>query len=284
MARPTIIRLAPLGAEHRVPAAAALGVLVCLGAAATAAGGGVLLLVAVLVAAVFYAVEMVWLVALWFDDDAITIVRPWRRQRIAWSQVAGLIYTRVSSGRGPRQYRLRLVLADGAPPPGVHLTDGDQPYGRGPVLFTTRTLELQDANACRSAVYAELERRGFQRPEPFPLRYQPRGYSRAQQTLAVSMDVRKAHHNTHPVTVNHGGGDPRLAGEVLPRLALAHGGSGTTHAEPGYTVFFFEGPGAEAGAAAFRDEARRLVPSAWTITPTALPDPDHRPGDGAGGT
>jgi hypothetical protein len=41
---------------------------------------------------------MAWLVAVRFDHEGMTIIRPWRRRRIAWTQVSGLVW---DGGRPP---------------------------------------------------------------------------------------------------------------------------------------------------------------------------------------
>ncbi|MFC4913599.1 PH domain-containing protein [Actinomadura gamaensis] len=216
------------------------------------------------------------LTTLRFDDDALTIVRLWRPRRIPWDDVAGLVYTRVHTNhRGPIPFQLRLVLADGAPEPGRFLSEGrpPAPYATGPVLFRTHNLDLGRSSPAQKRIYAELESRGFERPEPSAMRYQPRGYTREEQTLAVSMDLRREHHNTHPVTVNHDGSDGRLVDDVLPALAERHHAAETSQVRPRYTIFFFEGPDAGANSAAFIAEARRVVPSGWRVTASALPEP-----------
>ncbi|MCP2340888.1 PH domain-containing protein [Actinomadura rupiterrae] len=213
--------------------------------------------------------------ALRFDDDALTIVRPWRRRRIRWDDLAGLIFTRVHTRHtGPIPVQLRLVLKDGAPEPGRFLTEGrpPAPYARGPVLFRTHTLEPDDAGPAQKQIYAELESRGFERPEPFAMRYQPSGCTREEQTLAVAMDVRRREHNTHPVTVNHDGGDEHLIGPVLARLAIRHHATGKPHVQPFHSIFFFEGAEAEANSVAFADAVRQVVPSGWIVTASALPE------------
>ncbi|MCO5971260.1 hypothetical protein [Actinoallomurus soli] len=233
-----------------------------------------------------HAVQMAWLVAVRFDDTAVTIIRPWRRRRIPWDDIAGLIYTEhVNTGRTVLMtYRLRLVLKSSAPPEGRHLTYAmrKQPYATGPVVMTLFSIDpgagsIGAAPGCRERVLAELERHGLPRPGPYAMRFRSPKYTLEEETLAVSMDVRKGSHNTHPVTVNHRGPhDDRqadLIDTVLPELARTHAAAPVTEHNDRYTIFFFEGPDAEQAAADFITAAREIVPTGWRITPTALPEP-----------
>lgn len=93
------VRLYPLVAEHTFPLLLDAGFFtVCFGAWLLIFGnhftGAVLALVVL-----FHVVQVAWLVAVRFGDDGITIIRPWRRRHVAWSQIAGLIYTRGTERR-----------------------------------------------------------------------------------------------------------------------------------------------------------------------------------------
>jgi hypothetical protein len=79
-------------------------------------------IVALVIAVAAHAVQMAWLVAVRFDDAAITIIRPWRRRRIPWDRIAGLIYTQEPTSQpGRDSYRLRLALVS-APATGQDAT------------------------------------------------------------------------------------------------------------------------------------------------------------------
>jgi hypothetical protein len=185
----TTVRLYPLVAEHYLPmlvdfCAITVGIVVV----AVVGMPNALAAVAVLGFAVLvHAVQMAWLVALRFDDTAITIVRPWRRRRIEWSRVAGLVYLADTD----RTYRLRLVFeSDELPPeadpdpaePDVEEGEPDLvPIVVGPVLMAANIRELEPAPGtprgraarCLDQVFEELTRRGFPPPPPVAGAYEP---------------------------------------------------------------------------------------------------------------
>jgi hypothetical protein len=232
---------------------------------------------------VVHAVQMAWLVAVRFDDGAITVIRPWRRRRVPWDQVAGLIYTREPTsqpGRDP--YRLRLVLTGDEPPVGRFLAGTELgPYAKGPVVMTLYDITSgpgeSRADRCRERVYAGLEQHGVTRPEPYALRFHSVKYTVEEEALATAADLLRVSQGICPVTVNHpaphDAGETHLIDTVLPALATAHGADPADRRSGRYSVFFFPGAGAEHASAAFIAAAREVVPDRWRITPTALPEP-----------
>jgi len=274
VAEPMTVRLYPLVNEHTLPLLVDIVCFIVLVPVTVAFGlsGWVVALPAALAA---HVVQMTWLVAVRFDDTAITIVRPWRRRRIPWDQVAGLIYTSGGTYHPRRDpYRLRLVLTDRQPPIGRYLSDAElKPYAKGPVVMTLygpmsggpRTVR------CRESVFAGLERHGITRPEPYALKFHSVRYTTEEESLAVAADLLKKTQDIRAVTVNHPG--PRNAEEthlvdtVLPELAATHGAQPDGRRTDRYSIFFFQSDDAERFIAA----AQALVPSRWHITPTALP-------------
>jgi hypothetical protein len=282
VAEPTTVPLYPLGNEHTLPMLVDTVCFIAL-IPSTAVFGQWWFIVAVLTVVAVHAVQMAWLVAVRFDDSAITIIRPWRRHRIPWHQIAGLIYTQEpTSQRGRDPYRLRLVLKDNQPPTGRLLTGTElKPYAKGPVVMTlydiTPGSSGSRADRCRQRVYAGLEQHGITRPEPYPLRFHSVKYTLEEEALAMAADLLRHSQGTRPVTVNHP--TPRNAEEthlidtVLPELAAAHGtDSGDKHTDR-YSIFFFQGADAEQSSARFIAAAQAIIPARWHITPTALPEP-----------
>ena len=224
-----------------------------------------------------HVVQMAGLVAVRFDDTAITIIRPWRRRRIEWVQISGLIYTQDASSKGRGAYKLRLVLKSHEPPVGRFLTDTEiEAYAKGPVVMTLTDLEPDSEDSrsvlCQNQVYAELERHGLPKPPPRTLEYRSPRYTPEQTRRAVAADFL----GLHPVTVNHGepanDHDAQLIGETLPELARTHGATSEIVSETLYTIFFFDG--SESAAAAFIAAALEVVPADWRMTPGALPAHD----------
>jgi hypothetical protein len=281
------VRLYPLIAEHYFPMLVDVAFLiVCLvGWAAVTGGadgpGSACAIVSLVV--LFHITQVTLLVAVRFDDDAITIIRPWRRRRVPWSQVAGLVYTampgtygfRAPGARSYHPYRLHLVLKDHQPPIGRFRTQTELARFAGPVVMTVSGLggypPLDNRETrCADKVYAELERHGFPRPRPVPLEFRYPQYTDDEVTRAVAIDLLRL----HPVTVTHGplDGDAsrRLLDTDLPELAHGAGAVREIHREPTYAIYSFED---EPPAAAFAAAARGVVPATWPVTTGALPEP-----------
>ncbi|MGW5354204.1 PH domain-containing protein [Streptomyces sp. NPDC004031] len=277
----TTVRLGPLIEEH----SRALGVdlvffvvlygAVVLGIRAQPRGLGAFGVIAVVV--VFHWLQMRFLVRLRFDDEGITVVRGPRHRRVAWSQVAGLVYTERGSGMpnsGP-VYQLRLVLRGQEPPLGRFLTQVQrQDLARGPVLMALPSLDgggERRSDHRRRVVLQELAVHGFPSPEPRPWEFRTPLFSARALTAAVAMDVRGA----RAVAVRHGADVPAelrpLLDRTLPELAAAHGGAKTVLREPDFTSFFFEGAGKAERAAAFLTAARAAVPAGWQVSQGTLP-------------
>ena len=137
MSTPTKVSLRQLSGENTLPmgvdtVAFIITMLVMMSETVNAVAG---ILAAFAVAAVVHAVQMTWLVYVQFDDTAITIVRPWRRRRVEWRHIAGLVYTELGppggvSGSG--SYRLRLVLTDNEPPVAAPFQAKASPFQRDP--------------------------------------------------------------------------------------------------------------------------------------------------------
>jgi hypothetical protein len=283
VAESTTVRLYPLVPEHTLPL---LVDAVCLCAFVPGAivFGSWLFAVAFVTAVAAHAAQMAWLVAVRFDDAAITIIRPWRRRRIGWDQIAGLVYTqRFTSQPGPDPYRLRLVLAGDQPPMGRYMGDGElKPYANGPVVMTlydiTPGSDGSRAGRCQERIYAGLAQHGLTRPKPYPLRFHSAKYTHEEEAFALAADLLRQSQGICPVTVNHpapdGADETRLVDTVLPELAAAHGAdSDNDKRADRYSVFFFPGADAEESSARFIEEARAIVPARWHIAPTALPEP-----------
>jgi hypothetical protein len=285
VARSTTIRLYPLSGEHTLPMAVDTLVFTIvygiwlLGLGMADGAWSDLGILAVVVLA--HVVQMTWLVAVRFDDTAITIVRPWRRRRIEWTQISGLIYTQDVSSKSRAFHKLRLVLNGHEPPQGRFLTETEvEAYAKGPVVMTLADLEpdswsdnrwIRRSVRCQNQVYAELERHGLPKPRPRTLEYRSPKYTPEQTRLAVVTDLI----GLHPVTVNHGepanDHDAHLIGAALPELARTHGATSETVSKRLYTIFFFD---AEPAATAFIAAALEIAPADWRITPGALPAPD----------
>jgi hypothetical protein len=280
--QPTTVRLHPLKYEHTLPM---LVDTVCFAAlmAGTVVFGQWWFVVAVAIVLAVHAIQMAWLVAVRFDDASITIIRPWRRRRVRWDQVAGVIYTREATsqpGRDP--YRLRLVLTDDQPPAGRFLTGTELgPYAKGPVVMTLYDITPGSgesrADRCQEQVYAGLEQHGVTRPEPYALRFHSVKYTVEEEALAIAADLLRVSQGTCPVTVNHptphDAQESHLIDTVLPELATTHGADPPETRSGRHSVFFFQGADAERASAGFITAARAIVPDRWRITPTALPEP-----------
>jgi hypothetical protein len=277
VAEPTTVRLYPLGYEHTLPM---LVDILCFAALIPGAVvfGQWWFIVAIVSAVAVHAAQMVWLVAVRFDDAAITIIRPWRRRRILWDQIAGLVYTQEpTSQRGRDPYRLRLVLKDNQPPMGRFLTGTElEPYAKGPVVMTLYDVTPGRARAarCQERVYAGLEQHGITRPEPYALRFHSAKYTHEEEAYAIAADLLRHSQGICPVTVNHP--TPRSAEEthlidtVLPELAAAHGAGPGDRRTDRYSIFSFQGADAEQS---FIAAAQAIVPARWHVAPTALPEP-----------
>jgi hypothetical protein len=282
--QPTTVRLYPLGYEHTLPMLIDTLCFVAL-IPSTAVFGQWWFIVAVLTVIAVHTVQMVWLVAVRFDDAAITIIRPWRRHRIPWDQIAGLIYTQEPTsqpGRDP--YRLRLVLKDDRPPAGRLLTGAElKPYAKGPVVMTlydiTPGSSGSRADRCQERVYAGLEQHGITRPPPYPLRFHSVKYTHEEEELAMAADLLRHSQGNRAVTVNHptphNAEEAHLVGTLLPELAAAHGADPSGKRTGRYSIFFFQGADAEQSSARFIAAAQAIVPARWHITPTALPEPSE---------
>lgn len=277
----TTVRLSPLVEEH----SRALGVdvvffvvlygVLVLGVRTEPRGLGAFGVLAVVV--VFHWLQMRFLVRLRFDDEGITVVRVPRRRRVAWSQVAGLVYTERGSGlpNSGSVYQLRLVLRGQEPPLGRFLTQVQrQELAHGPVLMALPSLDddgERRSDHLRRRVLRELAAHGFPAPEPRAWEFRTPLFSARALTAAVAMDVRGA----RAVAVRHGVDvtveQRALLDRTLPELAAEHGGAETALREPDFTSFFFEGPGKAERAAAFLDAARAAVPARWRVSEGTLP-------------
>jgi hypothetical protein len=283
MARPTTVRLYPLPAEHTLPFLVdfvvwfvAAGVFFSLGVS----NEWLAFLPAVAIAGLAHVAQMA-MVALEFDDTAITIVRPWRRRRVEWTRIAGLIYTT----HGERQV-LRLVLKGNEPPQERYLTEAElRPYAKGPVVVAMHGLadgRRPDTRSavCRNRIRDELARHGFPLPPDRPWVYRSPAYTDEQATRAATIDLL----GLRPVTVTHGpltdaaAAHTDLVDTVLPDLALDHGAQSEIFRDDTYTTFLFDGRDAEQHAAAFRAAAQKIVPDKWAVEPSALPPAQPDPG------
>lgn len=134
------------------------------------------------VAVVAHAIAML-LAADRFDAAGITIIRPWRRRRVAWSEIGGLVYVSRKAatgganeggvaGKPQTMYLLRLVLAAEA----ARMDEYNAKLFRGPVVMITSRLPagLQTSNypgrrlltaQREERVLALLEQYGLARPE-----------------------------------------------------------------------------------------------------------------------
>jgi hypothetical protein len=199
MGKPVTVRLYRLPTEHfLVPLLVDLAAFVVFFGAwrlgfGLPDGPVALLPIAALLGAVHLA-QLYWLTVVRFDDEAITIVRLWRRTRIEWSRVSGLMYS-WQPGWRPYVYRLHLVPKGAEPPFGRHLSDAElERYATGPVIMT-----LSDPNPesgsdtrsgrCRDTVFAELTRHGFPPPEPVVLRFRSPDFTPEQARLAEAEDL-----------------------------------------------------------------------------------------------
>ncbi|MDN3352424.1 hypothetical protein [Actinomadura sp. DC4] len=279
---PTTVRLYPLWYEHALPMLVDVACFAVL-APLMVVFGSWWIAVTILVVLAVHVAQLAWLVAVRFDDDAITVIRPWRRRRVPWDRVAGLVYSQEpTSQQGRDPYRLRLVLTDHEPPAGRYLPDAElAPYVKGPVIMTlygiTRGPGDSRADRCQEQVYALLERHGVTRPEPYALRFHSVKYTVEEETLAIAADLLRASQGIRAVTVNHPGphdaGQTELIDRTLPELAIAHGADPPDRRSDRYSVFFFASEDAEQAAAGFLAAARAVVPGRWHVTPTALPEP-----------
>ena len=280
------VRLSPLAEEHVLPLLVDLGFFAVLGGALTFGvgeprGAGAVGLVALVVA--FHFAQVRALVTLRFDDEGVTVVRPWRRRRVAWKDVAGLVYT-TGGGTGMSgrtYYRLRVVLKGQEPPLGRYMTDRQlMPYAGGPVLMTLSNLDPgQEGRAAerRDQVFAELERYGFPRPAPTAMEFRLPGFSPLALRTAIAVHIVGA----SAVHIAHGA-DPdererELLDRTLPELARAHGATETPLREPSFIGFTFEAPQGAEAAAGFLAEAAALVPAHWQTGPGLLPGVPEAP-------
>ncbi|MEV4318123.1 hypothetical protein [Actinocrispum sp. NPDC049592] len=185
VANPVTVRLYPLAAEHvaaMLADAVALVVAIVLWGAVGWTTGAIAVVPLLAFVALVHAVQM-YRVAVRFDDTAITIIRPWRRWRVEWADVAGLIYS--SREVRPATYRLHLVLKGSEPPYGRYLTDAELArYAKGPVVMT-----VFQVNRCAERVLDELARHGFPAPELVALRYRSPKYTPEEWMRAVAEDL-----------------------------------------------------------------------------------------------
>ena len=115
-AAPVTVRLDSLPEEHSLPLLTDLLFFVVVDGVITfgfgVEAGGLSVVAVIASVVVFHFVQMRLLVTLRFDDQAITITRPWRRRRVPWSQIAGLIYTwDAKSSQARTNYRLQIGRA-----------------------------------------------------------------------------------------------------------------------------------------------------------------------------
>jgi hypothetical protein len=272
------VRLFPMWTEHTMPLIVDLAFFVVLLVVWTVVLGvvyGASVIAVLGLVVLFHLAQVWWLVVDRFDDTGVTIIRPWRRQHVPWSQVSGLVYTQGVESQARAPFKLRLVLKDDEPPLGRYLTGAQlQRFATGPVLMSMNDMEqdlhLGDDNRavrCAQRVYAELERHGFPKPSPHTLDFRLPRYTPEEVTRAAAIDMLKL----HPVTVTHGPLDvdgTRLLDAGLPGLARESGPVREIHREPGYAIFSFE---ASEGAGAFLAAARGVAPAAWSIAAGALP-------------
>jgi hypothetical protein len=199
MAKPVTVRLYPLPVEHILMPLLVdvLAFIVFLAVWRLGFGltdGAVALLPLAALAGLVHLAQMYWLMAVRFDDEAITIVRLWQRRRIEWRQVSGLIYTR-QPGLRPYAYRLHLVLKGAEPPFGRYLSDAQlEQYAKGPVVMVVSDLDTESgsetrAGSCRYRVLAELARHGFPPPEPRVLEFRSPEFTPEEARLAVAEDL-----------------------------------------------------------------------------------------------
>jgi hypothetical protein len=271
----TKISLRPLPSEHDLPLMVDFGIMLVVGVPLTATGLGadLITLIALVVAVAAHLVQVTWLLWLGFDDTGITIVRPWRRHRVEWSDIVGLAQTVRLPSSGGSLYVVRLVLTDPESPPGRFPPWEERQHSRtGPVLMKVGKEFKPDTRAgrCEDQIYTELEKRGLRRPTQRGFEYWSKKYSPEELFLAEWIEkVGKS-----PVTVNHGpatADTTHLITETLPELARTHGADDKPVSGPTYTLYTFHGPDAQQSAEAFLKAAQAVAPATWTITPTALP-------------
>lgn len=271
----TKISLRPLTSEHDIPLVLDLGILLMVEFALlpTSLGVNLVQFIGLAVGVAAHLVQVTWLLWLGFDDTGITIVRPWRRHRVEWSDIAGLAQTYRGYSMGGGLYVIRLVRTDNEPP----LQYGvPKEYLRrtlsGPVLMKVGTEFKPDTRAgrCEDQIFAELEKRGLRRPERSSITYWSKKYSPEELFLAAWIDK----NGLSPVTINHGtptDDTTHLLTETLPELARTHGADDKPTSGPTYTIYLFRGPDAQQSAEAFLKSVQAVAPATWTITPTALP-------------
>lgn len=272
------VRLFPLVTEHVTPMVVDLAFFIVLLGGWTLAFGvayGASAIAVLSLVVLFHFAQVWFLVVDRFDDTGVTIIRPWRRQHVPWTQISGLVYTQRLDSQARAAYMLRLVLKGNEPPLGRYLTNAElQRFATGPAVMSMYDLEQDlhrgDDNRgvrCAQRVYAELERHGFPKPPPHTLDFRMPPYTPEAVSLAIAIDMLRL----HPVTVTHGRLDDdgtHLLDTELPDLARDSGPLREIHREPGYAIFSFE---ASEGAAAFIAGARSVAPAAWSVATGALP-------------
>ena len=182
MAEPRTIPLYPLPAEHLKPmavdAAAFMVTLVLFLAFGMNYGAAAVITVFAGLGsyALTHFVQMRWFVKVRFDDKGITMIRPWRRQRIEWYQIAGLIYRSRKESYGRSGYELRLVLVGHEPSPHPATPRQTRLEADGPVVMLVGDIRVTNPRAggrCEEAVLEELAEHGFPRPERKELCFRP---------------------------------------------------------------------------------------------------------------
>ncbi|MFL6120657.1 hypothetical protein [Actinophytocola sp.] len=196
MAATVTVRLYPLAAEHLLPMAVdavALCAAIVVWGAVGLTGRAVAVIPLLVFAVLVHVVQMYW-VAVRFDDTAITIIRPWRRRRIEWSRVAGLMYS--SRSASPTTYRLHLVFRGAEPPFGRYLSNPElMRYATGPVVMTLFRLEDAEpgsssrAGRCANQIMTELARHGFPPPAPRILQYRSPEFTAEEWMHASAEDM-----------------------------------------------------------------------------------------------
>ncbi|HEX3786684.1 MAG TPA: hypothetical protein VHW44_02380 [Pseudonocardiaceae bacterium] len=199
MAKPTTVRLSALVGEHVLPMVldlvyfVVLYAVLVLGFGLRDTGGSTFLILLSVV--LVHVIQLRWFVAVRFDDDGLTIIRPWSRRRVEWSQIGGLIYTQDRSTQARGALKLRLVLKGDEPPFGRYLTQSQIAlHARGPVVMTPTNLDSDPtaptrSGRCQYQVYTELARHGFPKPPPQRLVFRSSEYTPEEASRAAAADL-----------------------------------------------------------------------------------------------
>ena len=192
----TTVRLYSLAEEHTYPLLLDLAFFLVTFTAWVLIFGDHFTALALVPVVLFHLVQVIWFVQVRFDDEGITIIRSLRRRRVAWSQVAGLVYTKANGLQTRSPYKLRLVLVGHEPPFGRYLSPAELGrYATGPVVMMLSGVPFDlfagpDTRTarCQQLVYDELERRGFPRPPAGVLQFRSPKYTPEEARLAAAED------------------------------------------------------------------------------------------------